>query len=71
MFFRHIERQSEQGANARLFSLIYGSEAVLPPKIGLPTYRINIFNPTKNDENLYLNLDLLEERQELATLKNA
>ena len=53
------------------FSLVYGSEAVLPPEIGLPTYRISNYDPTTNDANLSLNLDLLEERRELASLRNA
>ncbi|GJS36644.1 reverse transcriptase domain-containing protein [Tanacetum coccineum] len=59
------------GSGCTPFSLVYGSEVVLPPEIGLPTYRISTFDLTKNDENLRLNLDLLEERRELAALKNA
>ncbi|GJY15778.1 reverse transcriptase domain-containing protein [Tanacetum coccineum] len=31
------------------FNLVYGSEAVLPPEIGLPTYRISNFDPNTND----------------------
>ncbi|GJU62271.1 reverse transcriptase domain-containing protein [Tanacetum coccineum] len=53
------------------FSLVYGSEAVLSPEIVLPTYRVSNFDPTTNDANLRLNLDLLEERRELASLRNA
>ncbi|GKD48968.1 retrovirus-related pol polyprotein from transposon opus [Tanacetum coccineum] len=34
------------------FSLVYGLEAVLPPKIGLPTYRISTFEPAMNDTEL-------------------
>nr|GEX42500.1 retrovirus-related Pol polyprotein from transposon opus [Tanacetum cinerariifolium] len=53
------------------FSLVYGSEAVLPPELGLSTYRISNFDPNINDANLRLNLDLLEEIRELASLRNA
>lgn len=59
------------GNRCTCFSLVYGSEAVLLPKIGLPTYRMSNFDPTTNDANLNLNLDLLEERRELASLRNA
>ncbi|GKE22288.1 reverse transcriptase domain-containing protein [Tanacetum coccineum] len=41
------------------FSLVYGSEPVLPLEIGLPTYRISNFDPTTNDINHRVNLDLL------------
>jgi len=70
MFSGHIEQRLEPERVAP-FSLVYGSEAVLPPEIGLPTYRITNFDPTTNNENLNLNLDLLEERRELASLQNA
>nr|XP_043633076.1 uncharacterized protein K02A2.6-like [Erigeron canadensis] len=53
------------------FSLVYGSEAVLPPEIGLPTYRISHFEQTTNDSNLLLNLDLVEGRREMAAILNA
>ena len=49
------------GTGCTPFSLVYGSEAVLPPEIGLPTYRISNFDQTTNDSNLNLNLVLLEE----------
>ncbi|GJV97071.1 reverse transcriptase domain-containing protein [Tanacetum coccineum] len=51
------------------FNLVYGSEAVLPTEIGLPTYRIKTFNPLANDANIFLNLELLEERREMAALR--
>ncbi|GJT91004.1 reverse transcriptase domain-containing protein [Tanacetum coccineum] len=59
------------GTGCTPFSLVFGSEAVLPPKIGLSTHQINIFDSTTNDMNLRLNLDLLEERRELAALRTA
>nr|GEW92858.1 reverse transcriptase domain-containing protein [Tanacetum cinerariifolium] len=48
------------------FSLTYGTEAVIPAEIGIPTYRT-----TAVDVELRLNLDLLEERRELAAMIEA
>ncbi|GJU08460.1 reverse transcriptase domain-containing protein [Tanacetum coccineum] len=44
------------------FSLSYGTEAVIPAEIGMPTYRTAVVDAVHNDEELRLNLDLLEER---------
>ncbi|GJR53529.1 reverse transcriptase domain-containing protein [Tanacetum coccineum] len=54
------------GNNCTPFSLVYGSEAVLPPEIGLPTFRIHSFENAVNNDELRLNLDLLEERREIS-----
>ncbi|GJX86673.1 reverse transcriptase domain-containing protein [Tanacetum coccineum] len=43
------------------FSLVYGSEAVLPLKIGVPTYHIQSYKENKNNADLQLNLELLDE----------
>ncbi|GJU96073.1 reverse transcriptase domain-containing protein [Tanacetum coccineum] len=59
------------GNNCTPFSLVYGSEAVLPPEIGIPTYRISSYDEGKNNEELRLNLELLEERKEMAALREA
>ncbi|GJY28685.1 reverse transcriptase domain-containing protein [Tanacetum coccineum] len=59
------------GNNCTPFSLVYRSEAVLPPEIGLPTFRIHSFENAVNNDELRLNLDLLEERRELAALCEA
>nr|GEY49861.1 reverse transcriptase domain-containing protein [Tanacetum cinerariifolium] len=53
------------------FSLTYGTEAVIPAEIGMPTYRTTAVDVVNNDEELRLNLDLLEERQELAAMSEA
>nr|GEZ78320.1 reverse transcriptase domain-containing protein [Tanacetum cinerariifolium] len=53
------------------FSLTYITEAVIPAEIGMPTYRITAVDVVNNDEELRLNLDLLEERQELAAMSEA
>ncbi|GJV45225.1 reverse transcriptase domain-containing protein [Tanacetum coccineum] len=48
------------------FSLTYETEAVIPAKIKMPTYRTAAVNTIHNDEELRLNLDLLEEKRECA-----
>ncbi|GJS55093.1 reverse transcriptase domain-containing protein [Tanacetum coccineum] len=53
------------------FSLTYGSEAVIPAKIGMPTYRTIHFNEAQNEEEMRLNLDLTQERREAATIREA
>nr|GEW55564.1 reverse transcriptase domain-containing protein [Tanacetum cinerariifolium] len=53
------------------FSLTYGTEAVIPAEIEMPTYRAVAVDAVNNDEELRLNLDLLEERRELAAMSEA
>ncbi|GKE03450.1 reverse transcriptase domain-containing protein, partial [Tanacetum coccineum] len=54
-----------------LFSLTYGTEAVIPAEIGMPTYRTAVVDVVHNDGELRLNLDLLEERRERAAIRKA
>ncbi|GKE43314.1 reverse transcriptase domain-containing protein, partial [Tanacetum coccineum] len=53
------------------FSLTYGTEAVIPAEIGMPTLRTMEVDPTKNDEALEINLDLIEEKREQAAIQEA
>nr|GEX58055.1 reverse transcriptase domain-containing protein [Tanacetum cinerariifolium] len=53
------------------FSLTYGTEAVIPIKIEMPTYRTATVDVVNNDEELRLNLDLLEEHRERAAVREA
>nr|GEZ50000.1 reverse transcriptase domain-containing protein [Tanacetum cinerariifolium] len=53
------------------FSLTYSTEAVIPAEIGMPTYRTAAVDVVNNDKELRLNLDLLEERRERATVCEA
>ncbi|GJZ82264.1 hypothetical protein Tco_0647437 [Tanacetum coccineum] len=50
------------------FSLIYGTEAVIRVKIRMSSLRCSMVDKNKNDEGLLLNLDLLEEKRELAAI---
>ncbi|GJU73916.1 reverse transcriptase domain-containing protein [Tanacetum coccineum] len=51
------------------FSLAYGTEAVIPTKIGIPTRRVIKESDEWNEEALGLNLNLLEERREIAAIR--
>ncbi|GJT49059.1 reverse transcriptase domain-containing protein [Tanacetum coccineum] len=51
------------------FSLTYESEAVIPTEIGMPTYRTMMIQEGFNKEELHLNLDLLQERREMAAIQ--
>nr|GEW63116.1 reverse transcriptase domain-containing protein [Tanacetum cinerariifolium] len=53
------------------FSLTYGTEAVIPTEILMPTYCTAAVDVVSNDEELRLNLDLLEERRERAAICEA
>nr|GEV57342.1 reverse transcriptase domain-containing protein [Tanacetum cinerariifolium] len=53
------------------FSLTYGTEVVIPAEIGMPAYRTTAVDVVNNDEELRLNLDLLEERREVAAMSKA
>ncbi|GJZ98363.1 reverse transcriptase domain-containing protein [Tanacetum coccineum] len=53
------------------FSLTYGTEAVIPAEIGMPTLRTVELDLTKNDEALGINLDLIEEKREQAAIQEA
>nr|GEV99767.1 reverse transcriptase domain-containing protein [Tanacetum cinerariifolium] len=57
--------------NDTSFSLTYGTEAVIPVKIKMPTYHTTVVDAVHNDEELRLNLDLLEERRERAAIREA
>ncbi|GKC24185.1 hypothetical protein Tco_1026335 [Tanacetum coccineum] len=53
------------------FSLTYGSEAVIPLEIGMPTHRTMMIREDKNEDEFRLNMDLLQERREAATIREA
>ncbi|XP_075662875.1 uncharacterized protein LOC142632322 [Castanea sativa] len=43
------------------FRLAYGSEALIPAKVGLTSYHVENYDKSKNDEALCLQLDLVDE----------
>ncbi|KAK3043419.1 hypothetical protein RJ639_001998 [Escallonia herrerae] len=53
------------------FSLSFGTEALIPVEIGLPSLRLTTYDPVQNEEALRANLDLLDERREQAAMRLA
>ncbi|GJS45515.1 reverse transcriptase domain-containing protein [Tanacetum coccineum] len=53
------------------FSPTYGTEAVIPAEIRMPTLRTAELDMAKNDEALQINLELLEEKREQAAITEA
>ena len=52
--------------------MVYGTEAIIPTEIGLPTLRTDIVDrPEVNQNLLLLNLDLAEETRQIAQIKLA
>ncbi|XP_071714492.1 uncharacterized protein [Rutidosis leptorrhynchoides] len=57
--------------NETPFNLVYGTEAVIPAEVLVPTNRIITFDEQQNDEALRENLDVLEERRTIAHIQQA
>ncbi|XP_071709114.1 uncharacterized protein [Rutidosis leptorrhynchoides] len=55
--------------NETPFSLVYGTEAVIPAEVLIPTNRITTFDEQQNNEALRENLDALEERWTIAHIQ--
>ena len=53
------------------FSITYGAEAVILLETSFQTSRTNSFNPSNNDEQLIMSLDLIEENRENAMVQLA
>ncbi|XP_022004513.1 uncharacterized protein LOC110902081 [Helianthus annuus] len=70
-----VNKSIVEGITSRLgetpFSLVYGSEAVIPAEVGLPSPRLTAVNTVDNEAERRLDLDLLEERREIARIKEA
>ena len=53
------------------FSLAFGIDTVVPVEIQVPSYRIEQYDSTSNQEGLRLHLDLLEERRDASQMRAA
>nr|XP_043629904.1 uncharacterized protein LOC122601206 [Erigeron canadensis] len=53
------------------FSLVYGTEAVIPPELTVSTQRVINFDPAQNEEAFRENLNLIEEIREMAHIRQA
>ncbi|GJV55728.1 reverse transcriptase domain-containing protein [Tanacetum coccineum] len=68
---RSLEEGIKASNGATQLSLTYGTKAVIPTEIGMPTLRIAEVDLVQNNEALEINLDLLEERREQAAIREA
>ena len=48
------------------FRLTYRSEAVIPAKVGLTSYKVHSHDESNNDEAIHLQLNLLDEVRAIA-----
>ncbi|GKC77924.1 hypothetical protein Tco_1128698, partial [Tanacetum coccineum] len=53
------------------FSLVYGSKAVVPIEISVETKRVQDVDPKENEKRRREDLDILEEKREMASIKEA
>nr|GEX39926.1 reverse transcriptase domain-containing protein [Tanacetum cinerariifolium] len=53
------------------FSLVYGSEVVIPIEISVETKRVQDFDSKENEKRRREDLDVLEERKEITAIKEA
>ncbi|GJU85716.1 reverse transcriptase domain-containing protein [Tanacetum coccineum] len=51
------------------FNLVYSSEAMIRIEISIETRRIQDFDPKQNEKRRREDLDILEERREIASIK--
>ena len=49
------------------FRLNYGTEAVIPVKVGITSMRRKVFHEDSNDDHLRVNLDCLDEVKDKAS----
>ena len=51
------------------FSLVFGTEAIIPTKVGILSYRVENYSEQENDIALLENLDFLKEKCDQAQKK--
>ncbi|GJR01448.1 ribonuclease H-like domain-containing protein [Tanacetum coccineum] len=67
-----VHRTTLKSSNGETpFSLVYGSEAVIPIEISMETKRINEFKVRQNEKRCRQELDILKERREIAFIREA
>lgn len=62
---------SYQTTHETPFSMAFSSEAIVPVEISMPTERVEYYEQARNEDELLLNLDLLNEKREAAQLRLA
>jgi len=57
---------ANQATGETPFFLVYGAEAVLPPKVRLNSPQVVMFSKEEQADHRYPNLELLEEKPDIA-----
>ncbi|GKV18274.1 hypothetical protein SLEP1_g28679 [Rubroshorea leprosula] len=65
----HLETTSRTATGEKPYHLAFGTEAVIPVEIGVPSFRVTHFDEGRNGQLLRENLDLLAEVREKARLR--
>ena len=60
----------QSSTNESPFTLVYGADAMIPVEIGEPYLRRELYDPTRNHQNMTTHLDLLPELREKAQIRN-
>ena len=60
----------QSSTNESPFSLVYGADAMISVEIGEPSMRRELYNSTRNHQNMATHLDLLPELREKAQIRN-
>jgi hypothetical protein len=55
----------------RLFFMVYGAEAVLPPKVTIGSLRVKAYDEAAQDQLRREDVDLVDERRWQSAIKNA
>lgn len=61
---------SKKAIGETLYSIVYGTEALLPVEVNYPTIRTEIFEPEANDGGLRKNFDYLDEKKKVGRAQN-
>ena len=60
---------SKEATGEMSFSLVFGTEVVIPVEVGLPSYRVENYVEQENDVALLENLDFLDEKRDQAAIR--
>jgi len=60
----------QSSTNESPFSLVHGVDAMIPVEIGEPSLHRELYDPTRNHQNMATHLDLLPELREKAQIRN-
>ena len=61
----------KEATGEMLFSLVFGTKAVIPVEVGLLSYRVENYAEQENDVALLENLDFLNEKRDQAAIRLA